>query len=319
MNTATSSPARCTWMRMPSSFTSTMAGTPVAASAAATSGALDASIGASGRPTVRLNSASAPPVSAAAATSLRSPESSSARRTAVGGNAGGLGDRVGEQPGLGALPQLTAEQPDEHALLVGGGRREKSVKQATAPACEPRPATTEIAAMPPRRPRPRSASARRRAAAGRAGWRSRRRSAVAAAHRRGRRRRRRARGLGGSAASRRRQPASRSILAWRPEVAATAAEVAARSANSTDPSSTAGATDCSRVGEFHSAEAPAHAADGALGVLAVLLGDPGGQAARTVPADVLATPRPAPDRRSATSDRCRSDTNRASARMLASS
>jgi len=85
VNTATSSPERCTWIRIPSSFTSTTAGTPVVASASATLDALCASIGASGRPTCSANAASAlaPPVSAATATVFRSPASSSARRTAA--------------------------------------------------------------------------------------------------------------------------------------------------------------------------------------------------------------------------------------------
>ncbi len=51
----TSSPVRCTWIRMPSSFTSTATGcpppAPALAIAAARSGALEASIGSTGRPT----------------------------------------------------------------------------------------------------------------------------------------------------------------------------------------------------------------------------------------------------------------------------
>ncbi len=83
-----SEPLRCTWMRMPSSFTSTTAGTPVAASASSTVDALCASIGARGRPTRR------------------------------DGHLGGPGDRVGEQPGLGTVPQLAEEQAGQQALLV---------------------------------------------------------------------------------------------------------------------------------------------------------------------------------------------------------
>ena len=89
--TRTSSPSRCTWIRMPSSLTSTETGAaagPVAlVSAAARSGALEASMGSTGRPTSRPNpvSASAPPVIAATVTRTVEPASIAARRTDVSG------------------------------------------------------------------------------------------------------------------------------------------------------------------------------------------------------------------------------------------
>ncbi len=86
MKIRTSSPSRWTWIRAPSSFHSTAAG-PVLASADSTSGAVEASIGAIGRPTSSRNAASAgsPSPSAAEATAPRSPRSISARRTAATG------------------------------------------------------------------------------------------------------------------------------------------------------------------------------------------------------------------------------------------
>jgi hypothetical protein len=53
---------------------------------------------------------------------------------------GRLGDRVGEQAGLGTLAQLAAEQPDQQPLLVGGRGGEEGAEQIA-------PATTEIAAI----------------------------------------------------------------------------------------------------------------------------------------------------------------------------
>jgi len=84
-----SSPRRWTWIRMPSSFTSIATGwsrpPPAFAIAAATSGALEASIGSTGRPTSSPTSASAvsPPVIAATTIGTVPPASIAARRTAV--------------------------------------------------------------------------------------------------------------------------------------------------------------------------------------------------------------------------------------------
>jgi hypothetical protein len=84
----TSSSRRCTWMRAPSSFHSTDAG-PTSASAASTAGAPDASIGCTPRPTSSPIPArpASPSVSATAATRPRSPESIAARRTSASGTA----------------------------------------------------------------------------------------------------------------------------------------------------------------------------------------------------------------------------------------
>ena len=140
VNTAISSPERCTWIRMPSSLTSTTAGVPVAASAWSTEGALCASIGASGRPTRRVisPSAAAPPVSAAVGDRLQ--VAGQQQGPAYGGDRhlGGAGDGVGQQTGLRALAQLAAEEPDQHPLLVGGGGGEEPAEQLTAPGLRPR-------------------------------------------------------------------------------------------------------------------------------------------------------------------------------------
>ena len=82
VKTRTSSPARCTWMRAPSSLYSTDA-SPVVASAADALDAVAASIGSTGRPTTSptASSSAAVPVSASLAVSPRSPESIAARRT----------------------------------------------------------------------------------------------------------------------------------------------------------------------------------------------------------------------------------------------
>ena len=83
---ATSPSRTCICTRTPSSFHSAPA-VPRRSIAVAASGALPASIGASGRPTSMRNASSAgvPPASAAAPTVGRSPASRSARRTAAGG------------------------------------------------------------------------------------------------------------------------------------------------------------------------------------------------------------------------------------------
>ena len=83
MNTATSSPCLCTWIRMPSSLVSTANGASTLPTPAATSGAVPASIGRTGRPTSRLksSSAAAPPVSAARAMGPVGALNMAARRT----------------------------------------------------------------------------------------------------------------------------------------------------------------------------------------------------------------------------------------------
>ena len=90
VTTITSSPSRCTWTRMPSSLASTTTAPPsppAFARAAPTSGADEASIGSTGRPTSSRNRASpsSPSPSAASAIATVEPASIAARRTTVTG------------------------------------------------------------------------------------------------------------------------------------------------------------------------------------------------------------------------------------------
>ena len=89
---ATSSPSRWTWRRAPSSFHSTLAGPSSASSASPTPAAVDASIGCTGRPTVRVVPArpAAPRVRAMRAAPGRLPASIAARRTAAAGTPAAL-------------------------------------------------------------------------------------------------------------------------------------------------------------------------------------------------------------------------------------
>ncbi len=86
VKTRTSSPSRCTCTRIPSSFHSTAAGL-IFASASATSVAVEASIGCTGRPTSSRNddSAASPCCSTAVATGGSAPQSIAARRSAAVG------------------------------------------------------------------------------------------------------------------------------------------------------------------------------------------------------------------------------------------
>ncbi len=88
MNTETSSPCLCTWMRMPSSLVSTANSPATFSTPAATSGAEPASIGRTGRPTSMLNSSSAdsPLVRAATAMGPVGALNIAARRTAFTGS-----------------------------------------------------------------------------------------------------------------------------------------------------------------------------------------------------------------------------------------
>ena len=149
VKTATSSPERCTWMRMPSSFTSTVAGVPVASSAADTSVALCASIGVSGVPTRRLisDSAAAPPVSAATATCLRSPESSSARRTATTGTSAARAIASASSPACAPCRSSPLNSPTSSRCSSAVAAPNSAPTSSRRRACEPAPATTEIAAI----------------------------------------------------------------------------------------------------------------------------------------------------------------------------
>ena len=91
VNTWTAPACLCTWIRMPSSLLSTATVAPSGAAfvmAWPTSGALEASIGRTGRPgrSVNAASASSPPPSAAAATGSVDPANIDARRTVAAGS-----------------------------------------------------------------------------------------------------------------------------------------------------------------------------------------------------------------------------------------
>ena len=90
-------------------------------------------------------SPSRPSVSATAATAARSPCSISARRTAVAGTSGRLGDRVGHHAGERALAQLAADQPDEERLLVLGRAGEQLGDRRPPRGDEPGAASAPIA------------------------------------------------------------------------------------------------------------------------------------------------------------------------------
>ena len=134
-------------------------------------------------------SAGAPPSSAARATTFRSPRSSSARRTSATSPRPPR-DRVDQQPGLGTLAQLAADQPaQQRLLLVRSPRRTDAASRSRRRPCDPGPDCAPISASAASTP----ADGQRRLG-GRIGQidaapPSRRRSAAAAAHRRGRRHR----------------------------------------------------------------------------------------------------------------------------------
>ena len=124
--TMTSSPRRCTWIRMPSSLVSIatgLSGPPPAFSiAASTVVALDASIGSTGRPTSSTNSASAssPPVSAAVDTATVEPAIIAARRTAARRYAARCRQPLLDERVEGTLPDLAGHDPAQPGLLLGG-------------------------------------------------------------------------------------------------------------------------------------------------------------------------------------------------------
>ena len=95
-----------------------------------------ASIGASGRPTWSANSASAPtpPSSAATATVLRSPTSSSARRTAGAGTSAARAIASASSPAWAPCRSSPLNSPTQHPLLVGRGGGEQRAEQTSAPA-----------------------------------------------------------------------------------------------------------------------------------------------------------------------------------------
>src|SRR6188472_57804 len=138
---STSSPDLCTWMRMPSSLVSIATAPPPAlAMAAATSGALDASIGRTGRPTSRANSPrAASPSNAALAIGTVPPASMAARRTALSGAPDAAANpswtRASRAPWR-TLPVITPRnQPCSSAVA----RPRSSFTAAARVACDPGP------------------------------------------------------------------------------------------------------------------------------------------------------------------------------------
>ncbi len=151
VNTRTSSPARCTWMRAPSSLYSTDA-SPTASIASLGLAAVAASIGSTGRPTTSptASSSSAVPVSASRAVSPRSPESIAARRT--------------ESPGRSAARAIASMSTPSSApvrMSPISTRRMKSCSRSVARAASSRSSR----ARSPLEPEPEPDSAARRSSA----------------------------------------------------------------------------------------------------------------------------------------------------------
>ena len=144
LNTRTSSPPLCTWMRAPSSLYSNAA-RPSVPSASATSSAGWASIGLIGRNSWTANPGHPvrPSPSAARATVPKSPAIITAPDV-VGRQPTRLGDGFGHQAFERALAQLAEQQPDQEILLVGRGAGEQLVQQpgSFGPAPLPRTSTS---------------------------------------------------------------------------------------------------------------------------------------------------------------------------------
>ena len=140
VNRRTSPSRRWAWMRAPSSFHSTDAG-PVAASAVATSGAGDASIGCTARPGTMptVASAASPPVSAARAVAPREPDIMCARRTAAIGTPAALATASTITPS--SAPWRSSPPSTRHSNCCSGSvaRPNTSVSSARRAALTPLP------------------------------------------------------------------------------------------------------------------------------------------------------------------------------------
>lgn len=147
----TSSPSRCTWMRMPSSFTSTATGRsgepPALVIAAPTSGALEASIGRTGRPTSRPKAASAssPPVIAATTTWVVEPASIAARRTVGSGTPAATATASWASASSAPWRSAPVTTPRSQACSSAVARPNRSTTAAARAACEPAPPMDAIA------------------------------------------------------------------------------------------------------------------------------------------------------------------------------
>ena len=149
------SPSRCTWTRMPSSFSSTAHG-PSRSTASATAFALCASIGSTGRPDVAAGSPPArrgPSASSARATAPSEPPSITARRTSAGRAPAACASPSTAKRVQRALPHLPVEQPEQEVLLLLGGRGQQPAHQ---------PPALRLGAVAGRRPRSGSAPRPRR-------------------------------------------------------------------------------------------------------------------------------------------------------------
>ena len=143
-----SSPSRCTWMRMPSSFTSTATVPPPALpTAAPRSGALEASIGSTGRPTSRPKpaNASSPPVIAATTTCVVEPASIAARRTEASGTPAAAATASWTSASSAPWRTSPVTAPRSHACSSAVARPNSSATAAARAACEPDPASPAIA------------------------------------------------------------------------------------------------------------------------------------------------------------------------------
>ncbi len=150
VNRRTSPPDRCAWILIPSSFHSTAAGAPALASASPRVAALEASIGRTGRPTSRPNSASAalPPLSAAAATAPSEPRSIAARRTSATGTAAARATASVMTPSSAPWRSSPESRPTRNRCSSAVARPNSSPTSALRAAAEPFPATAPIAEKP---------------------------------------------------------------------------------------------------------------------------------------------------------------------------
>ena len=122
--TSTSSPERCTWIRMPSSFTSTATSAPRAGLGERrrrpSGRSRRASAAPGGRPRARSRPARRRPSNAARATATVEPASIAARRTAASGTSAADGQRLLHQRVERALAYGAGDHAPQPRLLVGG-------------------------------------------------------------------------------------------------------------------------------------------------------------------------------------------------------
>ena len=137
----TSSPARCTWIRAPSSFHSTLA-RPNRSSAADTSSAVWASIGVIGCSGVSRKppSPSTPSRIAAAATLGRSPASIAARRTAAAGTPAAFATASAITPSSAPCRSSPRNSPTSRRRSGSVARERRPSSSLRRAACEPGPA-----------------------------------------------------------------------------------------------------------------------------------------------------------------------------------